>query len=71
MIKFNLTITFSKIIASITLLAGTILSWHTGDNAYFVSSIALSTTVVTLQNAGNAYVKAKSNRNCDDTTPIE
>lgn len=71
MIKLNLTITFSKIIASATLLAGTILSWYTKDSAYFVSSIALSTTVVTAQNAGNAYVKAKSSKKCDDNIPIE
>lgn len=70
MVKINLTITFSKIIASATLLAGTILSWYTKDSAYFVSSIALSTTVVTAQNAGNAYVKAKTNSDCSDTTLV-
>lgn len=62
--KFDVTITFSKIIAACTLLAGTILSYHTGDSTYFVNSCLLSGTVVTLQNAGNSYVKAKTN--CDD-----
>jgi hypothetical protein len=64
---WNVTVTFSKIIAACTLLAGTILSYLTGDSIYFVNSCLLSGTVVTLQNAGNAYTKSK----CNETNSVD
>lgn len=63
MIKFKMTITFSKLISLITLLAGIGLSWYTKDNSYFTNSVALATLVISIQNAGESYVKIKSTSN--------
>lgn len=71
MIKFKMTITFSKLISLITLLAGTGLSWYTKDNSYFTNAVALATLVISIQNAGESYVKIKStssNISIDTTT---
>lgn len=60
MVKFKMTITFSKLISLITLLAGIGLSWGTKDNSYFTNAVALATLVISIQNAGESYVKVKS-----------
>jgi len=67
-IKVEITITFTKLIASCTLLAGTILSYHTLDNAYFLASCGVSTTIITTQNMGQSYVKSKCISNENETS---
>ncbi len=57
--KLQMTLTYSKLLATIVFVAGALLSYIHCDSVYFNGAIALVTLVVVGQNAGRAYVNAK------------
>jgi NhaP-type Na+/H+ or K+/H+ antiporter len=58
-----MTLTYSKLLATIVFIAGALLSYMHCDSTYFNGAVALVTLVVVGQNAGRAYVNAKNKSN--------
>ena len=54
-----MVVTFSKLLALLSLILGTILSLIIKDPMPFTASLGVVTVIVAAQNAGNAYIKSK------------
>lgn len=60
--KLQMTLTYSKLLATIVFVVGSLLSYLLKDNTYFTATMVVVGAVVAGQNAGKAYVEGKK---CD------
>ena len=60
-IKIQMVITFTKSMATLTLILGFILSLVSNDNQPFTAAVAVVMVIVTGQNLGDSLVKSKCN----------
>ena len=57
--KINMTLTYSKLLATVVFCVGSLLSYLLKDNTYFTATMVVVGAVVAGQNAGKAYVDGK------------
>jgi len=69
MVTVDIIVNFTKTIAFFTLLAGTLLSYHTMESAYFLAACGVCATVITGRDVGNAFMKSKTGNN--ENNPID
>jgi hypothetical protein len=60
--KIQMTLTYSKLLATFVFVVGSLLSYLLKDNIYFTATMVVVGAVVAGQNAGKAYVESKK---CD------
>jgi hypothetical protein len=60
--KIQMTLTYSKLLATFVFVIGSLLSYLLKDNTYFTASMVVVGAVVAGQNAGKAYAESKK---CD------
>lgn len=56
-------VTFSKSLATLTLILGFVLSLVSKDNQSFTAAVAVVMVIVTGQNLGDSFVKSKCKQN--------
>lgn len=59
--KFEMIVTFSKLLALLSLICGVALSIFLKDTTAFNTSIGVVMVIVTTQNLGKNYVAARTN----------